>query len=66
MKALDGEKVRVHCVVNARVSAFVYHYLRAEKGFDDAAASTDLLAKWLPEMDDVWKAFLALDAKDLG
>jgi protein tyrosine phosphatase (PTP) superfamily phosphohydrolase (DUF442 family) len=65
MNALDGQKIWVHCVVNARVSAFVYQYLRTVKGFSDAAASTDLLARWLPEMDDVWTAFLAIEAQTL-
>ena len=60
MNALDGKKVWVHCVVNARVSAFVYHYLRYSKGFDDKAAKTGLLKKWLPQMNDVWKSFVAI------
>lgn len=59
MQALEGQKVWVHCVVNARVSAFVYQYLRYIKGFDDEAAKTELLRKWLPQMDDVWREFLA-------
>ena len=60
MKALEGEKVWVHCVVNARVSAFVYHSLRYARGVADEAAKTRLLKKWIPEMDDVWRAFLSL------
>mgnify|MGYP001820957291 CR=1 FL=1 len=60
MKALEGRKVWVHCVVNARVSAFVYHYLRHVQGVADEKAKTRLLRKWLPEMDDVWRNFLAL------
>ena len=58
--ALEGQKVWVHCVVNARVSAFVYRYLRYEKGLDEEASTTRLLKKWLPQMDDVWQNFLAL------
>ena len=46
MNALEGRKVWVHCVVNARVSAFVYHYLRYAKGFDEESAKTRLLRKW--------------------
>lgn len=60
MKALEGRKVWVHCVVNARVSAFVYHYLRHVRGVADEKAKTRLLRKWLPEMDDIWRKFLAL------
>ena len=60
LNALEGQKVWVHCVVNARVSAFVYRYLRFEKGFDEETSSTRLLKKWRPQMDDVWQKFLAL------
>ncbi len=58
--ALEGKNVWVHCVVNARVSAFVYHYLRYARGFDEEASKTQLLRKWLPQMDEVWREFLAL------
>ena len=58
--ALEGKKVWVHCVVNARVSAFVYQYLRYAKGLDDEAAKTVLLKKWLHQMDEVWREFLSL------
>ena len=60
VKALEGQKVWVHCVVNARVSAFVYQYLRYVQGLDDEAAKTQLLRKWLPQMDEVWRKFLSL------
>ncbi len=60
MRAFEGKKVWVHCVVNARVSAFVYHYLRYARGFDDEKATSTLLRKWLPQMDPVWRDFLAI------
>lgn len=60
MKALEGKRVWVHCVVNARVSAFVYQYLRYAKGLDDEAVQTRLLRKWLPQMDEVWGKFLSM------
>ena len=59
MKALEGKKVWVHCVVNARVSAFVYQYLRYAQGVGDEAAKTQLLRNWLPQMDEVWRKFLS-------
>jgi protein tyrosine phosphatase (PTP) superfamily phosphohydrolase (DUF442 family) len=59
MRALEGRNVWVHCVVNARVSAFVNLYLRYEKGIDEEHARSKLLARWEPEMDDVWREFLA-------
>jgi protein tyrosine phosphatase (PTP) superfamily phosphohydrolase (DUF442 family) len=60
MNALEGQNVWVHCVVNARVSAFVYQYLRHVKAFDEESAKTKLLKKWLPQMDEVWRQFLSL------
>ena len=60
MRAFDGKKVWVHCVVNARVSAFVYHYLRYAKGFDEEAAQSRLLRKWRPQMDAVWRDFRSI------
>lgn len=64
MKALDGKQVWVHCVVNARVSAFVYHYLRHVRGFDEASARSPVLERWAPRMDDTWRRFLALVPSD--
>jgi len=66
MRGLEGKKVWVHCVVNARVSAFVFQYLRHEKGMDDDSARSRLLARWEPEMDEVWRDFLAIPAEALG
>ncbi len=65
MRTLDTQKVWVHCVVNARVSAFTYHYLRSVKGLDEKAASTHLLTRWRPEMDAVWREFLDIDSSTL-
>jgi len=66
MRAFEGERVWVHCVVNARVSAFMYQYLRLEKGYDADAAKNELLQNWEPEMDAVWKRFMGLTAADIS
>lgn len=65
MRALEGKKVFVHCVMNLRVSAFMYHYLKHARAFDEAAARSPVLDRWEPKMDGVWKAFLALDADEM-
>ena len=65
MEALDGEKVFVHCAVNARVSAFMFKYLTLCKATSEADATSPLLKAWLPEMDSKWKAILQLSAGDL-
>ncbi len=58
MDALNGKKVWVHCIVNARVSAFLFCYLQTNRGMLPADAATPVLRAWLPKMDDTWKAFL--------
>lgn len=66
MRAMDGEKVWVHCVVNARVSAFMYHYLKIDKGYDDEVAKNQLLRRWEPKMDAAWTKFLQLRRDELA
>jgi len=51
--------------VNARVSAFMYLYLKHVKGLEDHAARSPLLLRWAPQMDEVWKAFLGLDRAEI-
>ncbi|MEM9620038.1 MAG: protein tyrosine phosphatase family protein [Pseudomonadota bacterium] len=58
MQALQGQRVWVHCVVNARVSAFLFLHLHRLHGLPATAARTQLLDKWEPQMDDVWQEFL--------
>ncbi|MCZ6616615.1 MAG: protein tyrosine phosphatase family protein [Gammaproteobacteria bacterium] len=65
MHALEQKKVWVHCVVNARVSAFLYHYLRYSEDLDERAARTTLLDRWEPEMDDVWRSFLSIRKEEI-
>ena len=64
MDALDDKKILVHCQVNARVSAFMLKYLTFQ-GVSEADATTPLMVKWQPQMDDTWKAFLALQPSDI-
>ena len=60
MRAFEGERIFVHCAMNMRVSAFMFHYLTAERGLPPERARSPILEKWEPKMDDVWKRFLAL------
>jgi protein tyrosine phosphatase (PTP) superfamily phosphohydrolase (DUF442 family) len=66
MRALEGKKVWVHCVVNARVSAFMYHYLRHVRGLDERASRSVVLDRWAPQMDETWRNFLALAPSEIG
>lgn len=59
MDALEGNRVWVHCIVNARVSAFLFRYLQANRQWSALQSATPLLRQWLPEMNAVWRDFLS-------
>lgn len=64
MQAFEGKKCWVHCVMNYRVSAFLYQYFRLVRGVDAEAAKTVIIGEWQP--DSVWQKLMALDAKQVG
>lgn len=55
--------VHVHCIVNMRVSAFVYRWRRDVLGWDEAVARREMERIWRP--GGVWAAFLG-DAEGAG
>jgi uncharacterized protein (TIGR01244 family) len=57
MERLKDAPVHVHCIANARVSAFFYRYRRAVLGWDEAKARAEMEAVWKP--NPVWAAFVA-------
>lgn len=52
--------VHVHCILNARVSAFFYRYRRDVLGEDQASARVEMETVWRP--GGVWAAFIGDDA----
>ena len=73
MNALQGERqgerqggrVWVHCAMNLRVSAFMYHYLHHAKGLDRRTSRSPVFERWEPRMDAVWQNFMALTREDI-
>lgn len=62
LEGADGP-VHVHCVMNWRVSAFVYRYHRM-RGMAEAEARALMEAQWSPDKSDnpaaaVWASFVA-------
>lgn len=51
-----GRAVHVHCIINARVSAFLYRYRRDVVGMDEAAARRAMDMVWRP--GGVWAEFI--------
>ena len=66
MKAFAQEKTWVHCVVNARVSAFMYLYLKHVEELEDDKCRSPILKKWQPRMEKVWTDILDLSAEQIG
>ncbi|MET0106548.1 MAG: protein tyrosine phosphatase family protein [Sedimenticola sp.] len=64
LEALEGKKCWVHCVVNYRVSAFMYQYFRLVHKVSAEDAKKVIIAEWKP--DQVWREFMALDERDVG
>ncbi len=57
MDELKEVPVHVHCIANARVSAFLYRYRRDVLGMDEARARAEMEAVWKPNA--VWARFIA-------
>jgi uncharacterized protein (TIGR01244 family) len=56
MAELNDVPVHVHCIANARVSAFFYRYRRDVLGMDEARARADMEEVWRPNA--VWAEFV--------
>lgn len=54
---LKDVQLHVHCIANARVSAFFYRYRRDILGWDEAKARAEMEAVWRPS--GVWVEFVA-------
>ena len=63
MNAFSSRRVWVHCVLNYRVSAFLYQYYRLVLGASPADARRVMLSSWQP--NDVWTRFIALSKDDI-
>lgn len=63
MDAFSDKRVWVHCVVNYRVSAFLYQYLRLGQGVTQDEARKAMLSTWEPNA--VWQRFMAYEIEDV-
>jgi uncharacterized protein (TIGR01244 family) len=55
-EAVSREAVHVHCILNYRVSAFLYRYRRDVLAIDEVVARADLDKVWQP--DSTWAEFI--------
>ncbi len=56
LESVGEEPVHVHCIVNARVSAFFYRYRRDVLDMDESEARAAMETVWKP--GGVWAAFI--------
>ena len=56
MDRLAGQTIHVHCIYNARVSAFMYRYAKEGRGGDADEAFARMDGIWRP--GGVWAAFI--------
>ena len=64
MRLYEKQRVHVHCIMNYRVSAFMYHYLQKVVGLEEKHSRSAMFAEWKP--DDVWVSLLQWNAHDIG
>jgi len=59
MDSVEDEKVHVHCIYNARVSAFFYRYAQSGQGISETEAYALMDGIWRP--GGVWAKFIGND-----
>lgn len=64
MEAFRDQRIWIHCVVNHRVSAFLYQYRRLVEGATEEEAKAVMLPSWKP--DEVWQRFMAISLDELA
>ncbi len=64
MGALSKQKIWVHCVVNYRVSAFLYQYYRIVNKASPEKARKVMLPSWEP--NKVWQKFMSIEANEIA
>ena len=61
---IKHEKVFIHCIMNYRVSAFMYHYLSKVENLDEIKSRSVMFQKWKPE--PAWEEVMSWTSSDIG
>ena len=64
LEAQAAKPLFVHCIMNYRVSAFMYLYLRHVRQRPESEARSPILERW--RIEPCWQRLLAMDAAELG
>ncbi|MBJ7555569.1 protein tyrosine phosphatase family protein [Marinomonas spartinae] len=64
LSSLNTQKIFVHCIMNYRVSAFMYHYFTKVEKRSEQASKSIMFERW--DINPVWQDMLKWSAEDLG
>ena len=64
LEAQRDQRLFVHCIMNYRVSAFMYLYLKYVEGCADGDARSPIFDHW--QVEPQWQALLRMDQATLG
>ncbi len=61
---IKHEKVFIHCIMNYRVSAFMFHYLDKVENCDETNSRSIMFQKWT--MEPVWEDVMSWSSFNIG
>jgi len=64
LEAQREQRLFVHCIMNYRVSAFMYLYLKHVEGYADSDARSPIFDRW--QIEPQWQELLQMDPAALG
>lgn len=64
LEAQREQRLFVHCIMNYRVSAFMYLYLVHVEGYAEADARSPIFDRW--QVEPQWRALLQMEPAALG
>jgi len=64
LKQIKHEKVFIHCIMNYRVSVFMYHYLSKVEGWSDSDAKSPMFEKW--NIEPQWQKVMLWNQAEIG
>ena len=64
LSQIKHDKVFVHCIMNYRVSAFMYHYLSKVEKQGEERSRSPMFSQW--KMEPEWEEVMSWSAADIG
>jgi len=64
LEAQREQRLFIHCIMNYRVSAFMYLYLKHVEGYAESDARSPIFDRW--QVEPQWRALLETDPAELG